>query len=224
MKDTKSGTTVNVSAVHKRGPGNKRGAHKPLSNSKPVCFRCGRSPPHDRQQCPAKDVVCHKCSKRGHFKAMCKTNKRIGGVHEEPQTTGTNEYDSDECFLGVVGTDGSNPWQVILQLNGTPTEFQIDTGAKASIISEQIYKDIGSPSLLQHRCLGGQTRVSFPLWDNLQETQEQQYRSRARDFCSQASAQIPTGTTCNRSTQTGATYKKCRYKAAGPSRAIFKSL
>ena len=175
MKDTKSGTTVNVSAVHKRGPGNKRSAHKPLSNSKLVCFRCGRSPPHDRQQCPAKDVVCHKCSKRDHFKAICKTNKKIGGVHEEPQTTGTNEYDSDECFLGVVGTDGSNPWPVILQLNGTPTEFQIDTGAKASIISEQIYKDIGSPSLLQHRCLGGQTRVSFPLWDNLQETQEQQY-------------------------------------------------
>ena len=80
---------------------------------------------------------------------MCKSNKRIGGVHEEFPMTGTNEYDSDECFLGAVGTDGSNSWQVSLQLNGTPTEFQIDTGAEASIISERIYKDIGSPSLSQ---------------------------------------------------------------------------
>ena len=36
-----------------------------------------------------------------------------------------------------------------LQLNGTPTEFQIDTGAEASIISKRIYKDIGSASLSQ---------------------------------------------------------------------------
>ena len=66
-KDTKSGTTANMSAVHKRGPRDKGGAHKPPSNFKPVCFRYDRSPQHDRQHCPAKDVVCHKCSKRGHF-------------------------------------------------------------------------------------------------------------------------------------------------------------
>ena len=47
VKDTKSDITANMSAVHKRGSGNKRGAHKPPSNAKPVCFRCGRSPPHD---------------------------------------------------------------------------------------------------------------------------------------------------------------------------------
>ena len=63
VKDTKSGTTANVSAVHKRGPGNKGGAHMLPSNSKPVCFQCGRSP-HSRQHCPAKDVVCHVQVKR----------------------------------------------------------------------------------------------------------------------------------------------------------------
>ena len=53
-------------------------------------------------------MVCHKCSKRGHFNAMGKSNKRIGGVHEELHTTETTEHDSDKCFLGVMGTDGSN--------------------------------------------------------------------------------------------------------------------
>ena len=31
-----------------------------------VCSWCGELPPLDRQNCPAKDEACHKCSKRGH--------------------------------------------------------------------------------------------------------------------------------------------------------------
>ena len=82
QKDAKSETTATVSTVHKREPGNKRETNHKQPNTRPVCFRCGRSPPHDRQHCPAKDVVCHKCSKRGHFKAMCKSHKKIGEVYE----------------------------------------------------------------------------------------------------------------------------------------------
>ena len=67
-------------------------------------------------------------------------------MYEEPDVT---EYDSDKCFLGAVGTGGNNSWQVTLQLNDNPTEFQINTGAEASIISERIYQKIGSPSLSQ---------------------------------------------------------------------------
>ena len=36
--------------------------------SQPMCYKCGHTPAHDRQQCPAKDAVCNKCRKRGHFK------------------------------------------------------------------------------------------------------------------------------------------------------------
>ena len=99
QKDAKSDITATVSTVHKRGPGNKRGTGCKQPNPKSACFRCGRSPPHDRQHCLAKDVVCHKCSKRGHFKAMCKSYKKIGEVYEEASAT---EHDSDECFLGAV--------------------------------------------------------------------------------------------------------------------------
>ena len=138
QRDTKTDTTATVSTVHKRGPGNK--------NTKAVCFRCGRSPPHDRQHCPTKNVVCHKSSKRGHFKAMCRSHKKIGEVYEEPDAT---EYNSDKCFLGAVGTGGNNAWQVMLHLNGNPTEFQIDTGAEASIISEGIYQKSMLHALVQ---------------------------------------------------------------------------
>ena len=47
----------------------KRGQHsKPPS----TCTRCGRSPLHNKSECPAKDEQCHQCGKRGHFKRMCR--------------------------------------------------------------------------------------------------------------------------------------------------------
>ena len=31
------------------------------------CTRCGKIPAHDRRHCPAKDAICQKCKKRGHY-------------------------------------------------------------------------------------------------------------------------------------------------------------
>ena len=41
------------------------------------CTRCGRSPSHDYKDCPANDVICHKCSRRGHFKRYCRSGVRV---------------------------------------------------------------------------------------------------------------------------------------------------
>ena len=46
------------------------GADKTGKGSKSTCGWCGKSPSHAKQQCPAKDAVCHKCSKHGHFQAV----------------------------------------------------------------------------------------------------------------------------------------------------------
>ena len=44
----------------------KRGQHsKPPS----TCTRCGRSPLHNKSECPAKDEQCHQCGKRGHIQS-----------------------------------------------------------------------------------------------------------------------------------------------------------
>ena len=32
-----------------------------------TCYRCGRSPPHAKQQCPAREATCNKCHKKGHY-------------------------------------------------------------------------------------------------------------------------------------------------------------
>ena len=37
------------------------------------CWNCGRARHQSRQQCPAKDAICYKCQKRGHFAKSCRS-------------------------------------------------------------------------------------------------------------------------------------------------------
>ena len=104
--------SINSSAVasvrkgrQDRGQKPKTGQGLKQTSSRQACTRCGRSPPHDRQHCPAKDAICHKCSKKGHYKAMCRSTAKVGDVRQD-------EPDYTEAFLGAVGTDRDNPWVV----------------------------------------------------------------------------------------------------------------
>lgn len=88
------------------------GAKQP---SKPTfCTRCGRSSYHEFQQCPARNVLCHRCNRRGHFQAHCKTSQTPGKVlTSEP----------DDFFLGTVTSNHANSaqsWSTTVQLNNTP--------------------------------------------------------------------------------------------------------
>ena len=46
-------------------------ATPPSSAIRSKCYNCGNSR-HPRMNCPARDVICHKCSKTGHFAKVCK--------------------------------------------------------------------------------------------------------------------------------------------------------
>ena len=53
-------------------------------------------------------------------------------------------------FLRAVGAHSENsndPWAVTLQLNETPMEFHIDTGAEVTVISEHASRQTGCPPL-----------------------------------------------------------------------------
>ena len=49
------------------------------------CTRCGRSPPHLKAQCPAREALCRKCSKKRHFQAMCHTGRTVGTINKESE-------------------------------------------------------------------------------------------------------------------------------------------
>ena len=109
--------------------------HKQVFSSK-TCTRCGKSPPHSRQQCPALEATCRKCGKKGHYQAVCRSTKSVNLVTTE----------QDEVFIAAVNGQvptvdaGDNPWMVTVSVNGSPVDFKIDTGADVSVISDTTYK------------------------------------------------------------------------------------
>ena len=78
------------SYTHKVKPSN--------SDKQSSCYRCGKSPLHDRQHCPARDVSCRKCGKKGHYQSVCRTSTKVDNIH---QSGSSNNADA---FLGAVHT------------------------------------------------------------------------------------------------------------------------
>ena len=68
------------------------------TNSK-QCFKCGNQyGPNHLHSCPAKDKICSKCAKRGHFAKVCRsTNFNYLGK--------TNEEQQEEPEIASTGTD-----------------------------------------------------------------------------------------------------------------------
>ena len=97
------------------------------------CYKCGKTPSHKREDCPANKVTCHKCKKKGHFAKVCRS-KAVNVVEEENR--------ENTAFLGSVSSDsGSKDWNVKLSVNKeSEILFKIDTGADVSVIPETLYE------------------------------------------------------------------------------------
>ena len=113
------------------------GQFKNSQHKQQSCTRCGISPSHSRQNCPAREATCHKCNGKGHYKRCCRT-KRVRGI-EERQSASDSETAE---FMGSVTADAiesNHPWNVSLCLDGRELIFKIDTGADVTVIPESEY-------------------------------------------------------------------------------------
>ncbi|UYV66753.1 K02A2.6-like [Cordylochernes scorpioides] len=100
------------------------------SNEKRKCFRCGYYQGLSKEQCPAKDAICNKCRKKGHFSKVCHT-KTIQEVSSS----------QNNAFIGIVGMqeNAEDKWCEVIKVNDQPIKFKIDTGAEVSVMPEGIY-------------------------------------------------------------------------------------
>ena len=69
--------------------------------------RCGKEN-QKRDKFLARDVVCHKCHKKGHYNAYC-LSKSVANVTMTSQQT-----HSDNTFLDSIGSDHTTSWTVKL--------------------------------------------------------------------------------------------------------------
>ncbi|KAI4898509.1 hypothetical protein NFI96_006164, partial [Prochilodus magdalenae] len=105
------------------------------------CTRCGWSH-NGREQCPARNKTCRKCNKVGHFERVCKT-KMVKEV--------TAHVEQEDFFLGSVSKKHKDDhmWNVHISVNGTVTEFKIDTGADVTVMPLRTYLSMKQrPSLV----------------------------------------------------------------------------
>ena len=85
----------------------------PRATTSQICKRCGKGS-HPRQQCPAKDVTCFRCERKGHFAALC-LSKTVAQL-----TTGMNELlvepeedpYLDAVYLNTVEGAEATMWSV----------------------------------------------------------------------------------------------------------------
>lgn len=90
---------------------------------------------HKRQSCPAKDVTCNCCRKRGHFQAVCLSKKQASKRSSVNEVADLEEVEVP--FLGEVYSSDADFWTAVVKVDGHEARFKLDTGAAVSIVSDQ---------------------------------------------------------------------------------------
>ena len=121
-----------IHSSQERGRFNKRcqrpPTHKAAADAR-HCTRYGKSP-HTHDKCPAKDVMCQRCQKKGHYSDQC-FSKRVGEI--------TADADADSFFLDTVSSNHTSSWTTEIQFDEHATIFKVDTGAEVTAISGKTY-------------------------------------------------------------------------------------
>ena len=97
------------------------------------CFFCGNAR-HPRAKCPARDAICNKCQKKGHFAKVCRS---------EPVTTvastGMN-HPTIASVTSVTGPSALSKAMCKIDLCGLEVECLIDSGSTESFIHPKLIK------------------------------------------------------------------------------------
>ena len=134
---------------------------KPSEAGKSQCYRCGKSPVHKRDACPAINATCLKCKKQGDFAVVCRS-KKVRSVTDETESKSPR---SEDYFLGGINEhENKDYWSVNLSLGTTKVRFKIDAGADVTVIPEADYLRSGLPQLrATSKTLFGPGREKLPV-------------------------------------------------------------
>ena len=112
------------------------------------CYRCHGK--HTTDVCRFKNVKCINCNKIGHISKAChnKGNSKteFGASYQQKRSGRTNHisHDDDEALyemsdVASVNAVCSDEVKVVVDINGTPISFTVDSASPVSIIIEETY-------------------------------------------------------------------------------------
>ncbi|PAA51290.1 hypothetical protein BOX15_Mlig005755g5 [Macrostomum lignano] len=123
------------------------------TQSSSKCSRCGTS--HGKDACPAYGKTCRKCGKQNHFQKMCRSKFVVPNQKNTAAVQHLDEHSqSDHVFM--VGATSRQPLSTdavtvtldfISSSDKVSIPCQVDTGAAVSVMSDRVWKQIGTPEL-----------------------------------------------------------------------------
>ena len=140
---------------------NNEGVNK-VNFDKRRCYRCSDDT-HLADSCRYKTFICRNCNLKGHLARACRRkkgnviNSEINTTKQSPYTksrrdgndegshSGHNDennlYTGEDEVTWVKMLRGTNPYKILLPVNGNEIEFEIDTGSGKTIFSEKVYRE-----------------------------------------------------------------------------------
>ena len=107
------------------------------------CYFCGGSY-HNRRVCPARDVCCNNCNKKGHFRKVCRSNSNAGTtatIYEDPNAIAAiHGFPTYNCTTGITAAfpQSLSHAAVPLSIHGHTLTALIDSCSSDSFMSENI--------------------------------------------------------------------------------------
>ena len=151
--------TVNALNKDKRPPWNRRlrskkgkektekGAEAKEVESKHKCGRCGYDKAY--KKCPAMGQQCRHCKKMNHFSKLCLSKEvHLVEADSDQETDGeSHEEESEDESLYVYSVKSSSvpedeQFYEVIMVEGTEVRFQLDSGAKANVMSRKTYENL----------------------------------------------------------------------------------
>ena len=129
-----------IIVVHSRQPNNR--------NTGSIHQQRRAQPP----RCPALGKKCNKCKKEGHFAQVCKELSAEGSLlaaveHDPPTTHGVHTYFESVELDSVSGTRKKSRSLITVKIAGKNVQIKADTGAEATVIPYELYKEITNKPL-----------------------------------------------------------------------------
>ena len=123
------------------------------SKEYPTYKRCGKC--HEKASyCPAKEATCSKCHRKDHFTSQC-FSKSVAAKESEV---------SKVTYLFPMTMGKESRWSSTIHVGEYEVDFKLDTGAEATVITEETYKRINQPTLQPSSTpLYGQTSINLSV-------------------------------------------------------------
>jgi len=138
-----------VHLTKKRGEEKKGDSKGSGKKPPPTCYRCGGE--HLATVCRFKEAICRYCNKKGHIAKACRGKAKqanfVESNIEQDQDHEATVDTSDEAYaMFSLKGESCDPVVEEVLINGVPVRMELDTGASASIISQETYQFIAAQS------------------------------------------------------------------------------